>query len=427
MAYIVVSDVHLGSDSCNQPDFCEFLKWVNNLEFKDKQNKSEKIECNGKEITIHNPEKFILLGDILELWDPEAGNRDYVIRDCIKPYSILSQVNCEKIFVVGNHDDSLRELKDDANNVLLPNGTKFEIYDSHYPLKDKKTGIADGKTIGKRSFFFLHGHQFDKEQDILRKVSSLIRMSWDPLGWFQSLFNITFAKKHWILNLILFLLMLLGGRYVLEKLLIPNFLSQMNVGFFIIVIILLYFVGRYFWNYYLKPNILNNALWAALFLSGVYAGWLYFQNHQPSQFAYIVIWAAITGFFAISSIPGVVVHLQRGIYNLIKSRDKTTQEIITSGYYKKDNDTIEADVVVFGHTHFASYYELKSDKGKKLFINSGCWVGKDTEFDGKMRYANTFIYIDDDGGAYLLRWRCGKIECIESFPAGESVITAPAI
>ncbi len=418
MTYIVVSDVHLGSDSCNQPDFCEFLKWVNDLEFKAEQNKSEKIECKGKEITIHNPEKFILLGDILELWDPEDGNRDYVIRDFIKPFSILSQANCEKIFVVGNHDESLSELKDDANNVLLPNGTKFEIYDRHYPLKDKKTGIANGQPIGKRSFFFLHGHQFDKEQDILRKVSLLIGEAWDPLGWFQSLFNITFTKKNWILNLIFFLLMLLGGRYALEKLLIPNFLSLMNVGFFIIVIILLYFAGRYFWNYYLKSNILNNALWAALVISGVYAGWQYFQDHQPSQFTYIVIWAAITGFLAISSIPGVVVHLQRGIYNLIKSKDKTAQEIITSDYYKKERDTIKADVVVFGHTHFASSYGPNEDTKNRLFLNSGCWTSKDSIIDEKPRYANTFIYIDDDGGAYILRWHCGKIECIESFPAG---------
>ena len=64
--------------------------------------------------------------------------------------------------------------------------------------------------------------------------------------------------------------------------------------------------------------------------------------------------------------------------------------------------------------HFASSYELRSEAGKKLFLNSGCWVGIDTEFNGKMRYVNTFIYLDESG-AYILTWRGdGKINCIEA-------------
>lgn len=94
------------------------------------------------------------------------------------------------------------------------------------------------------------------------------------------------------------------------------------------------------------------------------------------------------------------------------------QQIIEDDYYKKNKDTIQADVVVFGHTHFASSYELNTEAGKKLFINSGCWTGKDSIIDGKQRYANTFIYIDENG-AYTLTWRSsGKIECIEAFTEG---------
>lgn len=53
--------------------------------------------------------------------------------------------------------------------------------------------------------------------------------------------------------------------------------------------------------------------------------------------------------------------------------------------------------------------------GKKLFLNSGCWVSTDTELNGKMRYVNSFIYLDESG-AYILTWRgSGKINCIESF------------
>lgn len=432
MAYIVVSDVHLGSEGCNHSEFCDFLKWADGLE-----RKPETIIWENKNIEIKKPEKLILLGDILELWDPIDGNRDYVIRDCIVPFSLLSEMNCEKVYVVGNHDDSLGELEEEIDHVMLPNGEKIDIWDRHYPESLR------GVQIGCRHYFFLHGHQFDPEQAILAKVSDLIGENWDPLDWFQGLFNITFTKKHWKFNLLIFAVLLIGGGIFWEQALQPSFLITLG-------------------------------------------------------------WAASTGFFALSSIPGVVARSQRGIYNSTKPVDKTAREIVTDNYYKKGKDKIRADRVIFGHTHFASSYLLedKVTHVNKLFINSGCWYGKDTEFekfnwdsaegkdkdkllkflkydlginladkaeiiktdndktirinskdisvditlenkekatiktnegltyelkvreengklavyDGKMRYANTFVYIDN-GGAYIMRWRgCSKIECIEAFP-----------
>jgi len=102
MSCIVVSDVHLGSKSCNYKQFCEFLKWVRKLE-----NQEEPIKCEDKKVAITSPEKFILLGDILELWDPEDGDRDNVVRQSIRPFSLLSDIGCEKIYVIGNHDDAI--------------------------------------------------------------------------------------------------------------------------------------------------------------------------------------------------------------------------------------------------------------------------------------------------------------------------------
>lgn len=170
MAYIIVSDVHLGHESYNK-EFCDFLKWVHGLE-----NKTETVKFKDKDVTIYGPEKFILLGDILELWDPVDGNRDYVIRDSILPFAVLTEMKCDKIYVVGNHDDSLRELDDDVDYVTLPNGKKIDIWNRHYP--DDMHGIK----IGNKSYFFIHGHQFDKEQAILAKVSELVGESWNPLG-----------------------------------------------------------------------------------------------------------------------------------------------------------------------------------------------------------------------------------------------------
>jgi UDP-2,3-diacylglucosamine pyrophosphatase LpxH len=344
-SYIIISDVHLGNSESNHKEFCHFLEWVRDL-----ANGPKIIKCDNREVTIENPEKIILLGDILDLWNPKNGNRDNVIKDCIRPFSLLSNINSDKIFVVGNHDDTLGELEGKVDHETLDNGTRFAIYDRHYPKKDKKSGIASGLKIGKRSYFFLHGHQFDKQQAIMKHVSAL----WDPINWFQDLFNVTFTKKHWKVNFIIFLGLLLGEKYFL-------------------------------WNVFLQSSFWGN-----------------------------LGWAMVTGFFALSSIPGIVANTQGTIYNFTKPADKTAEQVIQHKYYQKNKETIDADVVVFGHTHFASSYELKTEAGKKLFLNSGCWIGTDTEFNGTICYVNTFIYLDEIG-AYILTWRgSGKIECIEA-------------
>lgn len=345
-AYIVVSDVHFGGEDCNHKEFCYFLEWIYGL-----KNQPETVKYENKTITIKNPDKMILLGDILELWNPKNGDRSNIVKDCIRPLTLLSNINCDKIYVLGNHDDSLDGLEGKVGCETLVNGTKFDIYSGHYPKKDKKSGVARGLKIGKRSYFFLHGHQFDKKQAIIK----IINKFWDPLDWFQDIFHIEFTKKYWKENFVIFLCLLLGGRYFL-------------------------------WSGLLQSSFLSN-----------------------------LAWAMSTGFFALSSIPGIIANTQGSIYNSMKPRDKTAEQVIEKKYYLKNKETIDADVIVFGHTHFASSYELKSKVRNKLFLNCGCWVGKDKYINGKKCYTNTFIYLDETG-AYLLTWRgSGKIECIKAF------------
>jgi UDP-2,3-diacylglucosamine pyrophosphatase LpxH len=344
MSYIIVSDVHLGSESCNIEEFYDFLKWVRGLE-----NKSETIRWLDKDIAFTSPEKIILLGDIVELWDPRDGDRDYVMKDSMVPFSLLSEIKSEKVYVVGNHDEPLGELDTVIDNVSFSNGTKFDIWNRHYP--DNLRGLR----IGSKFYFFLHGQQFDKEQAILAKVSKLIGESWNPLGWFQDLYNITFNKKHWKINLLIFLVLALGGWY-------------------------------YLWQNFLRFGYLR-----------------------------AFVWGMLTSFFALFSIPGLVAHYQEKIYNMNKPKDKTVEQIIQDKYYDPKKDTIRSDRVIFGHTHYAGYYGPNDETGNKLFINSGCWTGKDSEND--QRFTNTFIYIDESG-AYIMKWNSfGKIRCIGSFPA----------
>jgi hypothetical protein len=65
--------------------------------------------------------------------------------------------------------------------------------------------------------------------------------------------------------------------------------------------------------------------------------------------------------------------------------------------YKRRKDAIDADVVVFGHTHFVSSYVLRLVTRKKnysLTVDTG-W--ERYKFHEKMRYSNTFINLDGSG------------------------------
>jgi UDP-2,3-diacylglucosamine pyrophosphatase LpxH len=63
---IVVSDVHLGGKESNAWDFRDFLDWLTTLPVD-----GQAFACDGENLTIKRPGTLVLLGDILELWDPE--------------------------------------------------------------------------------------------------------------------------------------------------------------------------------------------------------------------------------------------------------------------------------------------------------------------------------------------------------------------
>ena len=345
MSYIVVSDVHLGSKLCNFDQFCSFLEWL--LDLKDSP---KTIQSNDGAIEIESPEKVVLLGDILELWDPWDGDRDHVVKQCLRPLSLLSNLSCDKIYVMGNHDDAIKNYDEKIDYEMFRNKTKLDVWNRHYP--DEYAGIR----IGGRSYFFLHGHQYDKSQAVLATVSKLLGGPWDPVGWCNSQYNTSFTKRRWALSF-------------------------------------------------------------PLLVSVLFAGWYIIQRFGPvgSWLAFTFLGVLVGGFFAFSSLPAMVTKGQRKIYNLSKPKDKTARQVLEDEYYKEQKDNVTADVVVFGHTHFASSYRgSRAGWGKeKIFVNTGSWVGVDEEIDGEMRYTNTFVYIDDQR-AHIIRWNDGDPQLIES-------------
>jgi UDP-2,3-diacylglucosamine pyrophosphatase LpxH len=101
---------------------------------------------------LRRPDQLILLGDILELWEAE---NQAVLLSVATVSSVLSRVPCQKIYVLGNHDNILQAVKG-----LYPLGAEnLEVVGDAYPASD--TGEIRPLRIGDRNYIFIHGHQFD--------------------------------------------------------------------------------------------------------------------------------------------------------------------------------------------------------------------------------------------------------------------------
>lgn len=400
---IVISDTHMGSEQFNHDDLCEFLEWIPSLRDSPKTVPCKKIkdgEGNSvdTDVTLKEPGKLILLGDILEFWDPICQNRDFSLIYSAKPFTLIENLPCEKVYVIGNHDEDLSDLdkaiiglkfkeckKPDVKGgmkSLVYNTLKLKIYDRHYPRK--KNGIAHGEQIGKWNYFYLHGHQFDKIQ-VTKTISDILKTRFDPIDYFQDLVNVSFTKEMYSGN---------------------------------------------------KKSILGFIFWFVVWLGLGYKVDYYFSNSFSGFILSLIPFLFLTLFVLASLLPKFVTSLQRKVWDkLFKVKDETAQEVVEGSFMARP-DKINADVVVFGHTHLASNYFLKAGwklKGlrkikklfglikpeeegrKKMFVNTGGWV-KVNQDDGAPRDVNTFAYIDETG-IYLLKWE-GKDKvptCIDGF------------
>ncbi|MGB9023694.1 MAG: hypothetical protein WCC94_09710 [Candidatus Bathyarchaeia archaeon] len=166
---IVIADTHLGlrcrkllgmdlqSASCEPEILSGFLRWLADLQ--------EKGSCvlplaggeDGKpfQFRLEAPSKLILLGDILELWDSSERALDACSRSIL---DTLSGLQCEKIYLIGNHDNLLSELSGSS----YPCGAKSMLMTSPtYPPQTEKSEMQVVQ-IGDAAYLFLHGQQFDK-------------------------------------------------------------------------------------------------------------------------------------------------------------------------------------------------------------------------------------------------------------------------
>ena len=374
MAIIAISDTHLGSKNSNQAEFCDFLEWVSGLDAKPEGELVEGVpsrimlyeygkeasteEYAGNTLSIKSPDKLILLGDILELWDPIHDDRNNAAKEALKVFSLLQSLKCKKIYVSGNHDEDINELaevmdKKGSKNIRL--AEDFEIYKRHYPKEKKTRGEekVQGLEIGEGSYFFMHGHQFDKFQ-ITKWVSDKLKVRFDPIDWMQDLSNVSFTRK---------------------------ILREVRPTAFFLLVLLLFIA----WSYFLREIVIFSKT--------------------------ALLWAFSSFFIIVSSLPRICTYLQTKIWERIrKPKGRRVLEVLKEGYYRLKKDKIGANVVVFGHTHLADLVFLENEK--KFFCNTGHWTSEEMKND--IYGSNNFVYIDENG-IYLMKWKGeNRVECCNS-------------
>lgn len=155
---IVVADTHFGlytdSEACDPNAFADFLDWIKDIE----EGKKRELKIGAWDsadaettLVLEPPEKIIFLGDILELW---TASNEAVFSSTMYIIQLLSKLNCEKIYVLGNHDYDLflSITREGGNKISYPLGA------SDITIIEKEYWISKGG----ENYCFLHGQQFDK-------------------------------------------------------------------------------------------------------------------------------------------------------------------------------------------------------------------------------------------------------------------------
>ncbi|HMZ32332.1 MAG TPA: metallophosphoesterase, partial [Methanoregulaceae archaeon] len=148
---IVISDLHLALDTCEQhdrefhdsppADLPKFLAFIKLLV----QSGGIELSISGRQKKLLPPTKIILLGDIIDLWSPRNNSRGSVISDSFYLIQFLLDLDSEVVYVAGNHDDEIADYK--GSFPINPRG-KLTIINRRWPSSkdkhDRYTGIHIG-------------------------------------------------------------------------------------------------------------------------------------------------------------------------------------------------------------------------------------------------------------------------------------------
>lgn len=337
---LVVSDLHLGGEQGEKTSvsFIKFIDWIS------RKGDLLEISSNGTiNRTVQCPSLIILLGDIMELWVPRSEDRSSVLQDLIPVVEALQNLGIEVVYVTGNHDHEVDELKSFYPAGKIP----LTIMPRHYPAPVIERGVPvhNGIPAGDHRYVFMHGHQFD--------------MIFNGFGILQE-------YPGWVANV---------ESIFREHPAVPE-TAQGVIGLMIL---------------YLMATIPSGTSVPFIgplltFFTGV-ASIIVLMSLPTDNFKQA--WTALQSRLK-KSAKG------KGVYTLIDEE-----------YWKKDlGKNIGADTIIFGHTHVPEDTKdrFAKDIGKR-FVNCGSWVPvPPPQYPaGLPYYYNTFVVLDDNGPA-LLWW-----------------------
>ena len=476
---IVVSDLHLGGleDSGTAERFSRFLDYLATdlISVSDICQSGKKTGTDDPAGTkrLYPPEKIILLGDIMELWDSRNRDRNCSFLDAFLPFLKMRDMDCDVIYVTGNHDEDVAEFiasrdedrklakeirskqkeSTEQNSRSSPgtgsgqtrgaqqpacsaspfkllyttdkkgeekaeslkvewNGSRtLEICSRHYPAHRAQDGEL-GLDAGGTSYAFIHGQQFDKEQ-ITYTISEAIGQRVDPVDFFQDLACISVTKKMNLKSLFLYLALAIIPLLVYF---IPAFNSWVTIigvlSWLLLAGIFLY--GVYLFRYAKREYPSSSKLvWFSAIMFVVDAAILVsgwiFKQPVFQWFFYIAVIASLYILFVIT-IPGLFACVKRNAYNLISAKSKSPDKIIKDKLFDVSKFAYKSKVLVFGHTHVADFEADKKNEKVHLLVNTGSWVHENKKSDAGDY--DTFAYIDKTG-ICCLRWvdKEGRIEC----------------
>ena len=227
-AMIVFSDTHLGlspwkrwifqNTITSRPGIVhQFVRWLLDLE-----------SATAKEVLIGNevgrispkkllsPDELVLNGDILELWDASDRAVEVSSRSI---FTDLMRLRCRKLYLTGNHDFAIQELKG-----CYPWGdSSLDIIRDTYPQAEGKN--MKTVKIDENYYLILHGHQMSQTLRIAPWVIvSLLR---DGAEAFRSYSWILVSLLGIISVISLFLPVLTSTIPLLAALAFPRLLSQL--------------------------------------------------------------------------------------------------------------------------------------------------------------------------------------------------------
>lgn len=468
---IVVSDLHLGGNE--DPGTAERFSAF--LDFLDKGIQDGTLPCEDCPVnsperpmkkTFYPPEKIILLGDVMELWDSRDLDRNNAMLDLLFPLLKLKGMDCDVVYVTGNHDEDMGEILstcgkkcDPCNSryhskrseplpqAILDQAKKYrkhfgyllspesqrkgmaesirilwneqgrsgkprflEICSRHYPAHRIREGSL-GIRVGSGTYAFLHGHQFDKEQ-IPYTISETFGNRFDPVDYIQDMATISLSRQIGptglaalvLLSIAFLALFLAPWLHALQPLAgaIVGFAGFLLSG---------YAAVRFLQN---RNRLASAELLAGLcipvallFLGFTLGGW------------YDGLWifglVVVMYTFAAITLPRFVAWGKRGLYNYAASiKGPKMEDVLARKNFDPKTYKYNTGVIVFGHTHYSDFTRDTRTSLVNLLVNDGAWVydAKKSEYD--KADSDTFVYIDASG-ICLMRWDYEKT-CIRCLP-----------